>query len=74
MTRISDRIALKGGLLSNRKYHQQKDPNCIIWQQACSFYCRLLAAENDVSRREVIGCMRPLLRARDRIRGGLALD
>ena len=72
MTRISDRI-VPTGLLSSRKYHQQKYPNCIIWQHehvaAIADYWRQKAMG---AGGEVIGCMRPLLRARDRIRRGLA--
>ena len=70
VTRISDRIAPTG--LRNTEQPEissAKRPQLHhLAAQACSCYCRLLAAESDGSRRVVIGCMRPLLRARDRIR------
>ena len=71
VTRISDRIARMGATeqpeISSAKIPQLHQ----LAAQACSCYCRLLAAKSDVSRREIIGCMRPLLRAPDRIRGGV---
>ena len=73
MTRISDRIALERGLLSSPEISSKKNTPTVdhLAAQACMLLlptARRQEAKGD--RREMIGCMRPLLRATDRIRGG----
>ena len=70
MTRISDRSA-RTGATEQPEIISTKIPQLHHLAVGNSNYMLvLLAAESEVSRREIIGCMRSLLRAPDRIREG----